>query len=253
MDALADRLLSLIKRISGKWVAALTIVFYPVLGLIVPLALDLPRSGLFVANVVGVYLAGLVSLGWLGGQLEAQRRRHLLEWTTELRHLNAEEFEWLVGETFRREGWMVTETGRQDAPDGNIDLQIERDGQRKMIQCKRWTAREVPVEEIRSFIGTLSVAGLTGRDGIFVTLSNFTQAAEEQAHKGHLELLDGKALRDRMDKIRRAEPCPICGRKMRLDHSPYGWWFRCVSPGCLGKKDLGGDPVRALEFLTEAP
>jgi hypothetical protein len=33
-------------------------------------------------------------------RVEAGHRRHLVEWTTNLRHLDAAEFEWLVGEVF---------------------------------------------------------------------------------------------------------------------------------------------------------
>jgi hypothetical protein len=47
-----------------------------------------------------------------------------MEWTSDLRSLSAEEFEWLVGEFFRREEWDVRETGRQDGPDGNVDLEL---------------------------------------------------------------------------------------------------------------------------------
>ena len=45
--------------------------------------------------------------------------------------LSAEEFEWLVGELFRREGWKVEETGRQESPDGSIDLDLVRAGEIK--------------------------------------------------------------------------------------------------------------------------
>ena len=61
-------------------------------------------------------------LTWLFVQIQARDRRHLLESASELRLLDGEELEWLVGEVFRREGWTVLERGRQDAPDGYIDL-----------------------------------------------------------------------------------------------------------------------------------
>jgi restriction system protein len=252
LDNIAEAVIALTKRISGAWVAVVAMLFYPVLGLLLPVALNWSLTWLVVANLVGVYLAAIVSVGWLAAQVEAARRRELLEWTTELRHLSSEEFEWLVGETFRREGWKVTETGRQDAADGNVDLRLARDGERKLVQCKRWTSWEVPVDEIRNFVGTLSIAGLEPRDGIFVTLSDFTTEAESEARKGHLTLLDGTSLFAKMDRVRRKEACPVCGRPMRLDYSRRGWWFRCVQPGCTGKRDVGNDAGRAIAFLTEA-
>ena len=38
---------------------------------------------------------------------------------------------------------------------------------------------------------------------------------------------------------------------MLLGRSSRGWWFRCVTPGCGGKRDLGRNPGRAVELLTE--
>jgi hypothetical protein len=35
--------------------------------------------------------------------------------------------------------------------------------------------------------------------------------------------------------------------------SPKGWWFRCVTPTCSGKRDLGTDPGHAVELLTQLP
>jgi len=244
--------MGLVSRAPGQVVALIALLLYPVIGLVLPVALHWPLLWLVEINVLGVTLAGAIGLGWLSLQIEAAKRRHLVEWTTDLRQLSSEEFEWLVGETFRRDGWKVTERGRQHAPDGNIDLELVRDGHRTIVQCKRWSSWEVPVDEIRGFLGTLSIAGPEGGDGIFVTLSNFTPAAVEEAGKGKLKLVNGRELYAMVERARRAEPCPVCGRPMQLDHSVRGWWFRCVAPGCLGKRDLGSDSGRAVEFLTEA-
>jgi HJR/Mrr/RecB family endonuclease len=228
-------------------------VFYPGIGLILPIGLGWSTPYLVDANVFGTMGAGVLSLGWLAAQVEAAKRRHLLEWTTELRHLNAEEFEWLVGETFRREGWKVEETGRQDAPDGNVDLVLTRDRQRKIVQCKRWESSLVGVDDVRGFAGTLLSEGMPGTAGIFVTLSDFTQYARLEADKAGLTLLNGQDLYSKVEKVRRLEPCPICQKPMRLDRSPRGWWFRCVAPGCNGKQDLASEPGRAVDILTQSP
>src|SRR5204862_498108 len=129
---------------------------------------------------------------------EKAKRRHLVEWTTELRHLDSQEFEWLVGETFEREGWKVTYRGRQDSPDGNIDLELVRKGQRKIVQCKRWLSWPVAVEEIRKFEGTLFAEGLQGEAGIFVTLSTFNRFAVAEAGKRGVTLIDGPGLMSRV-------------------------------------------------------
>src|SRR5438105_708756 len=102
-----------VNRVPGWIVFVVALAFYPILGLVVPLALRLSLVGLVEMNVLGVVFAGLIGIGRLTALVEAARRRHLVEWTSDLRLLNAEEFEWLVGEMFTREGWTVRETGRQ--------------------------------------------------------------------------------------------------------------------------------------------
>ena len=146
----------LIRHISGWQALALTLVLYPGLGLVVPVAAGFSTIYLVVFNLVGVVMAAVVGLGWTEVLREAIHRRHLLDWTTELRHLNSVEFEWLVGEVFRRDGWSVRETGRIDGPDGNVDLVLTRGSKRMIVQCKRWQAKPVGVDEIRVFLGTLT-------------------------------------------------------------------------------------------------
>jgi HJR/Mrr/RecB family endonuclease len=252
-DLFERAVLGLVSRVSGRTVAVLAVLLYPGIGLVLPLALHWSTGQLVEANVLGTVLAGVVSLGWLSVQVESAKRRHLVEWTTDLRLLSAEEFEWLVGETFRREGWSVRETGRQDAPDGNIDLELTRDGHRKIVQCKRWESWYVKVDEIQRFAGTLFREGLPGTAGIFVTLSDFTQHARAEARKTGLTLIDGRDLYSKVEKVRRPEPCPTCQRPMHFDRSPRGWWLRCIAPGCSGKRDLGTEPGRAVELLTQSP
>jgi len=254
LDDLYERaVMGLVTRVPGPLVALIAMLFYPGIGLLVPVALNWPLAWLVDANVIGVSLAASIIIGWLSLQIGAAKRRHLVEWTTDLRQLNSEEFEWLVGETFRREGWKVTHRGRQDAPDGNIDLELVRNGQHKIVQCKRWESWHVPVDEIRKFIGTATIAGLPSTSGVFVTLSDFTPSAIEEARKAGVELIGGRVLYERIAKVRRKEPCPVCGTPMHFDHSQRGWWFRCVATGCTGKRDVGNDAGRAIEFLTEAP
>ena len=89
--------------------------------------------------------------------------------------------------------------------------------------------------------------------GIFVTLSRFTSQAQEEAKRMGLTLVNGRELGDRRQRVRKGESCPLCGEPMRLDWSRYGWWFRCVCSGCTGKRDLGSEPGRALELLTQMP
>jgi hypothetical protein len=240
-----------VAHLPGRVVVLIAVLFYPGVALVVPLALGWSVPYLIDANLIGAAVAATTCIGWYVVQIQAKDRRHLVEWTTDLRLLDAAEFEFLVGELFRREGWKVEETGRQDAPDGNIDLKLSRGRQRRIVQCKRWTAKWVGVEDVRAFGGTLLREGLLGTDGVFVTLSEFTQQAMDEARESGLTLVDHRDLFARVEKIRRIEPCPECQDPMVLGRSDYGWWFRCVRPGCNGKRDLGKDPGRAVELLTQ--
>ena len=119
------------------------------------------------------------------------------------------------------------------------------------MQCKCWARKPVGVDEIRKFGGTLLREDLHGESGIFVTLSDFTTQARSEAKQLGIALVDGVDLFARVEKARRDEPCPECGMPMKLSRSSHGWWFRCVAPGCSGKRDLGNEPAQAVELLTQ--
>jgi hypothetical protein len=251
-DVLDRAVFSVLQRLPGRVIVAAGLMLYPGLGLIVPVMLHWSVIGLIAVNVLGTLYAGVLAIGWLALQIQARDRRHLVEWTTNLRLLAAEEFEWLVGEVFRREGLQVNHTGRNDGPDGNIDLELTSQGRRMIVQCKRWQAWKPGVDEVRAFAGTLMREGLAGDAGIFVTLSGFTPQARTEAEAIGLTLIDGPDLYRRIEKVRRTEHCPICQAPMVFDRSLRGWWFRCTVPGCRGKRDLSNDTGRAVEILTAA-
>jgi Restriction endonuclease len=250
LDDLTQRFAAAFAKMPGLVAAGIVLALYPGIGLAVPLSLHMSRPGLVAMNLVGATWAFVVSIGWLGVLVDAGRRRCLVEWSGDLRNLNPDEFELLVGEMFRREGWTVRETGEHGVPDGNIDLELSRNHQRRLVQCKRWSAKPVNVDDIRGFAGTLLREGLPGHAGFFVTLSTFTPQARAEAEQIGLSLLDGRELYARIEQVRRAEPCPKCQRPMTLSRSTYGWWFRCTASGCGGKRDLGRDPGRVVELLA---
>ena len=253
LDESFERLLWAIGRQSGRLVGLLAVLTYGGIGLAVPLLFHWSVSWLVAANVIGTLFAGLFILTWIANGVQANYRRQLVEWTTDLRRLSAQEFEWLVGEIFRREGWKVQETGNQSGPDGNVDLRLAKDRSRVIVQCKRWESRLVGVDEIRAFGGTLLREGLPGSAGMFVTLSDFTDAARAEGKQLGLSLIDNRDLYALVERVRAPERCDICHEPMILDRSQHGWWFRCVSPGCGGKRNLSSEPGRAVQLLTQAP
>ncbi len=251
ITVLDDVLTRTIGRLGMGPALLLGATIYVTIGLAFPLSIGAPGFLLALLNVLGVVLGWLVTLAWLAPQVEATRRRHLLEWTTNLRLLSAQEFEWIVGEVLRREGWDVEETGKEGAADGNVDLRIRRAEQELLVQCKRWQSWSVGVDEVRKLAGTLLREGLPGKAGIFVTLSHFTEPAIAEAAELGIELVDNRELVRRIERVRATEPCPICATPMLLDRSQHGWWLRCPgwADGCAGKRDLGANPGRALDLL----
>src|SRR5205807_9889669 len=131
--------------------------------------------GTIAFGALGASWAVVVLLAALLAAQQAGHRRLLIEWSSDLRKLDPTEFEWLVGELLRREGWSVVETGQPDRPDGNIDLRAERAGKRAVVQCKRWASKPVGVDEVRKIAGTAS--GESATDVVLITLSEFTVAA----------------------------------------------------------------------------
>jgi HJR/Mrr/RecB family endonuclease len=237
---------------------------YAGLGLALPLLVDAAALLFIGCNVTGAVLGWAITLAWLFPWAEARLRRQLIEQTTSLRSLSAVEFELLVGELLRREGWDVEETGGHGEPDGNVDLRIRRDGRLRLVQCKRWTSRQIGVDEIRKLAGTLLREDLSGSNGVLVTSSGFTQAAIAEATEIGIELVGSHDLLRRLqdagatqllasaDNIQGGYPCPNCSAPMIVAHSPHGWWLHCPRyyDGCTGKRNLGADPRRALQLLA---
>ena len=87
--------LAFVSRISGGVAAAVAVVIWGT-GMALPVALHWRVWFVVEANAIGTVFAGVVIIGWLLVRIQQAQRRNLLEWTSNLRLLNAEEFEWLV-------------------------------------------------------------------------------------------------------------------------------------------------------------
>jgi restriction system protein len=101
------------------------------------------------------------------------------------------EFELLVGEYFRRQGYSVEET--EGGADGGVDLIITRNGEKHLVQCKQWKAYKVGVKIVRELLGVMVGSGATG--GFVITSGDFTKDAVSFARANNIELLDGKVLK----------------------------------------------------------
>lgn len=101
------------------------------------------------------------------------------------------EFELLVGEAFRLQGFRVAETGGGGA-DGGVDLVLTKGSEKFLVQCKQWKAYKVGVDVVRELYGVMAARGATG--GFVVTSGTFSGDAQEFAQGRNVKLVDGARL-----------------------------------------------------------
>jgi restriction system protein len=101
------------------------------------------------------------------------------------------EFERLVGEGFRRRGFIVAERGG-GGPDGGVDLTLAKGHERFLVQCKQWRGQQVSVSVVRELYGVMAAERTAG--GYVVTSGTFTKDARQFASGRNIELIDGRAL-----------------------------------------------------------
>ncbi|NIK52135.1 restriction endonuclease [Xanthomonas arboricola] len=139
-------------------------------------------------------LLGVCWLAALFSYLRTRSRRRFLETRTTLESLSAggwRQFEQLVGEAFRRQGYSVEETGLGGA-DGGIDLILRKDGRRTLVQCKQWQRQQVGVSVVREMYGLL--AHHQAHAVKIACIGTYTKDAERFAAGKPIELIGGEQL-----------------------------------------------------------
>jgi restriction system protein len=171
-----------------------------------------------------------------------------------LNDMSWQQFEALVGEAFRRKGYTVIETGGGGA-DGGIDLELKKEGEAFLVQCKQWKAYKVGVSTVRELYGVMAAKATAG--GFVVTSGVFTDEAQAFAAGRNIKLMDGKALHALIrgvsvpSKAASASPvvadastpaCPICQSVMvkrtakRGANSGNAFWGCSQYPSCKGTR-----------------
>ncbi|MGV8958852.1 MAG: restriction endonuclease [Stenotrophomonas sp.] len=133
-------------------------------------------------------------LGALASFVNGTKKRRLLDTRTDLESLSDpgwRNFERLVGEAFRRQGYSVDENHPSGA-DGGIDLVLHKGGQRTLVQCKQWKRQQVGVAVVREMYGLLVHHNA---DAVkIVSAGCYTAAAEAFAEGKPIELVTGQEL-----------------------------------------------------------
>jgi restriction system protein len=203
----------------------------------------------------------LTLLVWVAAEIYKRRNRRLLdkqEGVDTLRNLSWHEFERLVGEAYRRKGYLVEETGNP-VGDGGVDLVLSKGSEVVLVQCKQWKAWKVGVKPVRELLGV--VASRKARAGILVTSGRFTEEARDFSRSNPIQLLDGPALASLIAEVQGKDvpvkeeiakpatptaaqddvpPCPRCGASMvrrtagRGQHAGKPFWGCSKYPACKG-------------------
>ena len=142
---------------------------------------------------IGQYLLPLIFvIGAITSVLGRRKRRDLLNTGHAVNDFTWQEFELLVGEALRRQGFSIEERGGA-GPDGGVDLVARKEGEKYLVQCKHWRALQVGVPVVRELYGAMAAEGAVG--GFVITSGRFSEPAREFASGRNLKLVDGRQLR----------------------------------------------------------
>lgn len=233
----AEDLMALIAMLPWWAGVTLAVVFYLVLhrvaGQQVATAVQPGQVGAMVTQTLwktlanfGQYILPLVCLAGAGISAWKRRERKALVANVVqsaaadvLDGMSWQQFERLVGEAFRLQGYAIVETGGGGA-DGGVDLILSKDSEKFLVQCKQWKAFKVGVNVIRELYGVMAAKGSAG--GFVVTSGRFTDEASNFANGRNISLIDGPKLQKLIRQV---------GRAQAPDRSPQSSPMRPASRG----------------------
>lgn len=245
------------------WISIiLAIVFYVVLRFVLPLLFGnvqpesgstgfsvhvfrgLASQGTLLANIAALFFIITAIISFVISMFNKKERTGLFNRQKNfdtIRTLSWQDFEKLVGEAYRRQGYTITETGG-GGPDGGIDLILKKNGETIFVQCKHWKMRQVGVKIVRELLGVVVDSKASG--GIVITSGTFTQEALDFSKGNPIELMDGRKLYAMIGDIKLSEIpsrqekpkamrtpvqdnpapvlCPVCGMEMVLRTAKKG-------------------------------
>tara|TARA_R110002050_G_scaffold57423_5_gene129170 strand:- start:82916 stop:83770 length:855 start_codon:yes stop_codon:yes gene_type:complete len=175
-----------------------------------------------------------------------------------IRNLSWREFEELVAEAFRRQGYSVFENTTGGA-DGGIDVRLKKDGRTHLVQCKNWRNSKVGVNIIREMYGVMTAE--QAASVIIIISGVFTQEAKNFASGKPIDLVDGAQLEKLIADVQITSPniqktsanvdpiqissnndtttaCPRCGSTLTLRTAKKGqnagrqFWGCSTYPKC---------------------
>ena len=164
---------------------------------------------------------------------QSRRKQRLLNRQNSLesiRELSWREFEELVAQAFRQEGYRVVENDTP-GPDGGVDIILHKEGQRHLVQCKNWRNRQVGVRVVREIYGVL--AAENAQQALVVCSGDFTSDARQFAAGKPIKLIDGTALHAMIHHVRQPSAnvsLPSESEVSKSSENPEGLCPKCGGP-----------------------
>jgi restriction system protein len=144
-------------------------------------------------NMAGMFASILVLTAAISA-FHSWRRGELLDRQTSVKSIKDlpwNDFEYLVTEAYRRQGYSIQEN-LGGGSDGGIDLVLSKDSERTLVQCKNWKSNKVGVTTVRELFGVMTAEGAFG--GVIVCSGHYTNEAIEFAKGKSISLIEGTAL-----------------------------------------------------------
>ncbi|EGT5675310.1 hypothetical protein AGJ34_20280 [Cronobacter dublinensis subsp. dublinensis] len=175
---------------------------------------------------------------------DAKRILELITW---------DQFENILRKFFESKGYKASLT--QTGADGGIDISLEKNGRKEMVQAKHWKTNRVGVAVVREIYGVVQAEKMNR--GFIVTSGLFTAEAREFAAKvaGKLVLIDGNLLIEIIKGDTKFEHqkddvqgklvcldnsiCDLCGSSMVLREANNKTFWGCSNyPECRCTREI---------------
>ena len=154
-------------------------------------------------------------------------------------NLSWQNFEFLLSEWFKKQGYSTDLTGGGGA-DGGVDIKLYKDSKLYLVQCKHYKASKVSVMVIRELYGVMTAQKAVG--GFVVTSGRFTSEAYSFAKNINIELIDRRKLVEVLDAVgdltskengSLLAKCPKCGNELVERKGRFGVFLGCRAyPKC---------------------
>ncbi len=214
-------------------------------------------KGIIPFAPLALLLFGILAVGSF---FFARKRSRLVDEQTSLEKLREtpwKDFEYLVAEAYRRQGYQVEYSLGRGA-DGGVDLTLHKDGHKSLVQCKQWKVFSVGAPTVREMFGLMTAE--KADQAIIVTTGNFTRDALDFAAGKPVTLVAGSELLALVQSVQTRPPgiesrsiapssdstapaCPLCGKPMvqriarRGSNAGNRFWGCSAYPACKAIRD----------------